>query len=322
MAFLCPPSRAGASSHWPGTGPALAVPCSATAAALITSDRPPGEDSASSRPRPPALKAALVPVFWGLRPWHHLGEAARVGRRWGAEAGAGPHRDGPREPQGVAAEGERGSQRHRGRGALPCKVTRWNLARLWGGEETPAGLRGSSRGGVLAVLASRPRPSPHPPRPVRGARAAAGGAGRPSGRATGETRNRRRLSPSPSPATPPSQGGQPPPQQLPREPWGLGTEGTFQSRAGPPSLTSVPHLVQDAPPSPPGGWASCLPLLRPRGARWACLGLTLTPLREAPRRTLLTGEDAQEEPPAPGPRSAPARGLSARESVQRKQQLG
>lgn len=121
LAFLCPPSRAGASSHWPGTGPALAVPRSATAAALVTSDRPSGEDSASSRPRPPALKAALVPVFWGLLPWHHLGEAARAGRRWGAEAGAGPHREGPREPQGVAAEGERGSQRHRGRGGTSLK---------------------------------------------------------------------------------------------------------------------------------------------------------------------------------------------------------
>lgn len=154
------------------------------------------------------------------------------------------------------------------------------------------------------VLASRPRPGPCG---ESGGQQPVGLDGR-QAEPQGETRNRRRLGPSPSPATPPSQGGQPPPRQLRREPWGLSTEGMFQNRAGPPSLTSVPHLVQDAPPTPPGGWASCRPLLLPRGARRTCLGLTLTPLHEAPRRTLLTGKDAQEEPPAPGPQSAPPRG--------------
>lgn len=175
-------------------------PLSYSGGIIITSDRPLGEDSASSRPRPPALKAALVPVFWGLLPWHHLGEAARAGRWWGAEAGAGPRREGPREPQGVAAEGERGSQRHRGWGGTSLKSHQMEPG-------PPVGRRGNScrAGGQLQGRCPRGTGQPAPPQPspaqarAGSPGAAAGGAGRPPGRATGGDKKQKKAEPFPQP---------------------------------------------------------------------------------------------------------------------------
>lgn len=206
-AFLCPCSRAGATSHQPGTveAPGPLPGCSGT----HPSPQILGEDSASSvhdlqlskAPQCPCSGCSQVPS------WHHW---ARLDAMWASTC-----QDRPRGATGSSWRGREQLTAALEEGHFPEKSPdgTWSA---WGEERKllPGWAGGQLQGRGPCILMSQSCPNPIPSQAPWGGRAAAGGAGWPPDRVGTEprrSREQRMPGPVPQPSHASQPGHRPPP---------------------------------------------------------------------------------------------------------------